>query len=440
MIPAGVKRMIWALAPNEGVREAMPGDFVEEYDSRVRDEGIAAARRWCWRQGIQSLMTRARVASTVIAVLCAATHSVSAQAPGPRLVDVGGHKLNVLIAGTSKPGVPTVVFESGLGSTLAVWNGINLTIAEAARTVAYERAGIGASEPGTAAPTVKHIVAELHALLDRVGASPPYVLVGHSLGGPIINMFAATFPKEVAGLVHIDPTDFTQTDADMTAIWEKAGVNKEGRNSLRAVVAKMMSAAPPGVAAERREFDRAELGGFAEFRAAGATPDVPLVVLLGGKPEPLPPGIKFPGDYDRFLRANLEQRINHFGLLAARASKGALVLTTKSGHFIHASEPELAVWGIRRVISMATPHPELERFVGQYPLTRAFTIAITRDDDKLVLQATGQGAFTMVAESPTSFSIKVVGAVIEFETDAMGNVTGLVLVQNGVRQRATKAK
>lgn len=46
----------------------------------------------------------------------------------------------------------------------------------------------------------------------------------------------------------------------------------------------------------------------------------------------------------------------------------------------------------------------------------------------------------MVAESPTGFSIKMVGAVIEFETDAMGNVTGLVLVQNGVRQRATKAK
>jgi len=184
MIPAGMTRMIWALAPNEGVREAMLGDFVEEYDSRVRDEGIAAARRWRCRQGIQLLfdtlrhslpppgdprqqraprapvgiprirvvaasgevghrsgdrapaprdgsdhhgcasagatsparawerMTRARVASAIVAVLCAATHSVSAQAPGPKLVDVGGHKLNVLIAGTSKPGVPTVVFET----------------------------------------------------------------------------------------------------------------------------------------------------------------------------------------------------------------------------------------------------------------------------------------------------------------------------------------
>ena len=65
---------------------------------------------------------------------------------------------------------------------------------------------------------------------------------------------------------------------------------------------------------------------------------------------------------------------------------------------------------------------------------------ITREDDKLLLQATGQPAFAMAAESPTSFSIKTVGAVIEFETDATGNVTGLVLVQNGVRQRASKAK
>jgi hypothetical protein len=49
MKPARVTRMFWAMAPNEGVRVAMPGDFVEEYDSRVRDEGIAASRRWRWR-------------------------------------------------------------------------------------------------------------------------------------------------------------------------------------------------------------------------------------------------------------------------------------------------------------------------------------------------------------------------------------------------------
>ena len=225
----------------------------------------------------------------------------------------------------------------------------------------------------------------------------------------------------------------------MNAVWEKVGV-KNGRDSLRKMMAQMLSAAPAGIAAEWREHDRVERGGFVDYRAAGEAPDIPMVVLLAAKSDPLPPGVSFPGDQEQFTRAALEQRIDHFGRLTARAAKGTLVVTTKSSHFLHATEPELAIWGIRRVLSWAAPHPELERFVGQYPLVPAFTIAITREDDKLLLQATGQPAFAMAAESPTSFSIKMVGAVIEFETDPTGNVTGLVLVQNGMRQRAPKAK
>ena len=69
------------------------------------------------------------------------------------------------------------------------------------------------------------------------------------------------------------------------------------------------------------------------------------------KPQPLPPTAIFPGDHDRFFQANLEQRLDHFSKLAQRASKGTLVHTSKSGHFIHATEPELVVWAIERVLS-----------------------------------------------------------------------------------------
>lgn len=186
-------------------------------------------------------MTLARVVSGMCAVLCVAAHSLAAQAR-PSLVDVGGHKLNVQVAGTSKPGVPTVVFDSGLGSPLAAWNGIHLTIADSVRTIAYERAGIGASEPASGGRPFRGMVAELHGLLEKVGAAPPYVLVGHSLGGALINLFAATFPREVAGLVYIDPTDFMQTEPDMMAIWEKVG-EKNGLDSLRKLSAQMMT--PP---------------------------------------------------------------------------------------------------------------------------------------------------------------------------------------------------
>lgn len=55
MIPAGVTKLIWAIAPNAIVREAMLGDFNEEFATREREEGIAAARHWCWGEALRSL-------------------------------------------------------------------------------------------------------------------------------------------------------------------------------------------------------------------------------------------------------------------------------------------------------------------------------------------------------------------------------------------------
>ena len=95
-------------------------------------------------------------------------------------MDVGGHKLNVRVSGTAKPGVPTVVFESGLGSPIDTWFSVPSEIAATTRIVAYERAGIGASEPGPEPRSIKQIVTELHALLAKLEVPPPYVLVGHS--------------------------------------------------------------------------------------------------------------------------------------------------------------------------------------------------------------------------------------------------------------------
>ena len=165
-----------------------------------------------------------------------------------------------------------------------------------------------------------------------------------------------------------------------------------------------------------------------------------MVFLVAGKPQPLPPTAAFPGDYDRFFQANLEQRLDHFSKLAQRASKGTLVHTSKSGHFLHSTEPELVVWAIQRVLSSSATHPELERFVGEYTLAPKVSVTITRDGDKIFGQMTGQPAFQLSPESATTFSLKLVNALIEFEVDFAGNVAGLVLVQNGRRLPGQKKK
>jgi pimeloyl-ACP methyl ester carboxylesterase len=372
----------------------------------------------------------------ILAAMLAAAQAV----PPPAMIDVGGHKLNVQVAGTARPGVPAVIFESGLGSPLNAWGAVPSEIAAATRTVIYERAGIGASEPGPSPRSVKQIVGELHALLAKIDVPPPYVLVGHSYGGPLIHSFAATYPKEVAGLVYVDPTDFTQTDADMQAIWQKIGV-PDGREALRKFQEQALASVTAGVKAEALEIDRMERAGFADFRAAGDPPDLPTIVLLAGKLPPLPPTITFPGgNYERYFQTLLEQRRGHFGALVERAAKGTLVETSKSSHFIHLTEPETLVWAVQRVLATTAPRAELDRFVGEYPLSPAFKIAITRDGDKLFAQATGQQAFQLFPESATTFAFKVVDAKIEFQLDAAGAVNGLILAQNGQRVRAPKAK
>jgi pimeloyl-ACP methyl ester carboxylesterase len=109
-------------------------------------------------------------------------------------------------------GPRTVVLESGLGDTLEVWKDIQPRIADhCARTVSYTRAGYLGSAPANDGPRDSAtVVAELRAELQKRNVPPPYVLVGHSLGGLYMQYFARNFPSEVAGLVLVDSTHWNQ--------------------------------------------------------------------------------------------------------------------------------------------------------------------------------------------------------------------------------------
>ncbi|HLS82361.1 MAG TPA: alpha/beta fold hydrolase [Steroidobacter sp.] len=106
---------------------------------------------------------------------------------------------------------PSVVFASGLGDTLDVWRDVQSAIAaHCTRTLAYNRAGYPGSAPPHGARDARTIVAELRAELRRQDMAPPYVLVGHSIGGLYMQYFARTYPEEVAGLLLVDSTHWDQ--------------------------------------------------------------------------------------------------------------------------------------------------------------------------------------------------------------------------------------
>ncbi len=118
------------------------------------------------------------------------------------MVDVGSHKLNVLQLGT---GSSTVVFDSGFSDTLDAWFKIQPEISKFAKTISYDRAGIGRSEVGPNPRSAQQIATELKTALDNVGAFPPYILVGWSGGGLFQTVFAARYPDDVASLILVDP-------------------------------------------------------------------------------------------------------------------------------------------------------------------------------------------------------------------------------------------
>ena len=122
--------------------------------------------------------------------------------PPGKMVDIGGRRIQLDCRGT---GSPVVVFESGLDILGSLsWSTTQDTIAETTRACSYSRAGIMWSDPRVGPQNGKTIAEDLHTVLTLAGERPPYVLVGHSLGGPYITTFTKYFGMDVAGLVFVD--------------------------------------------------------------------------------------------------------------------------------------------------------------------------------------------------------------------------------------------
>jgi pimeloyl-ACP methyl ester carboxylesterase len=127
----------------------------------------------------------------------------AAPAPAPigKLVDLGGHKLHVYCTGH---GNPTVVVETGLGDFSFDWALVQTRVSGFTRICTYDRAGYAWSDPGPKPRSFAQINLELHDALQKLGEKGPFVLVGHSYGGPVVRSFAAVYPHETAGLVLVD--------------------------------------------------------------------------------------------------------------------------------------------------------------------------------------------------------------------------------------------
>ncbi|HEX6386624.1 MAG TPA: alpha/beta fold hydrolase [Anaerolineae bacterium] len=123
--------------------------------------------------------------------------------PPGQLVDVGGRRLHVVVTGKDT-GQPAVILESGMATFSSNFFWVQSELATVTRVVAYDRAGLGWSDPAPEPHDAYHSARDLHAALAGAGVSPPYVVAGHSYGGLVARSFTDLYPDEVVGLVLVD--------------------------------------------------------------------------------------------------------------------------------------------------------------------------------------------------------------------------------------------
>ena len=271
---------------------------------------------------------------------------------GVQTVDIDGRAVRVQVLGLDqrREGRPVVVFEAGATNSLEIWRGIVPQVAAIAPAIAYDRAGLGHSDWDNTTPTPQHVASRLRRLLQQVGAAPPYILVGYSWGGILVRYFAGYHPREVAGIVFVDPGPIvTQSLADNLAPFNAIGAGRAGHDTYWSSFAALFERATPAV---RAEFDvlRRIVQLDPSERELRPLPDVPVVVIVAAKYLPLP-SMQLPYDPEAHFQADLRHRMRLLQEWALASPHGTLVMSNHTTHAVTREDPALIEWAVGRVLS-----------------------------------------------------------------------------------------
>jgi pimeloyl-ACP methyl ester carboxylesterase len=276
--------------------------------------------------------------------------------PG-RLIDVGGYTMHINCTGE---GSPAVILDSGLGDSYISWYKVQPEIAKFTRVCSYDRAGLGYSDSSHRPRASKVMAEELHTLLHDASISPPYVLVGHSMGGYDVRLFASLYRSEVAGMVLVDSSHpeqqkrFPQALNDLDKTWVREQEFLE--YSMPFGIPRLLGfcGKDAGVRAADCNFHSlregvAELKAISESAAqtaaTGSLGDLPLAVLSHDPDQPQP---DLPEDLVKPTNDVWEQMQQELAHLSGRSTR---TIATHSGHYIQLDRPDLVVEAVRTVVS-----------------------------------------------------------------------------------------
>jgi pimeloyl-ACP methyl ester carboxylesterase len=273
-----------------------------------------------------------------------------------RSVTVNGNNYNVFIKGFENRGknVPAIIFENGMGVDLGNWKKILDQVSSFAPVFAYDRAGIGKSDKVFKMPTTKFVSENLHDILETLKIAPPYILVGHSLGGVYIRSFAGLYPIEISGLVFIDPADFTETKNDWNDIFRKMGIPEKKIDEM--LYNRLYQQKPKvdsvnfGPWSERQILNDLRKTDFAEISEL-PLPNAPVYFFVGGKFEVPPEQRSKDFDQEAFFHIKNNSNMERWKKLVYSSAKGGtLIYLTNAGHYIHWDDPRAVVNNIRVLV------------------------------------------------------------------------------------------
>ena len=265
----------------------------------------------------------------LVAVLLFGLHEARSQTPS--LVDVGGYKLDVMRAGS---GGPPVVLIAGLGDDLTEWKPVMTSLGEFSTVVAYSRAGLGRSEGADRDHSAQAEIAELHALIDKLGLKRPVVLVGASYGGILVRLYTSEYPNEVAGVVFVDAASEDQ-------VKRYGKLDPSYPEAFRKSFEDSLKTQKGAEAAETRESLRIQMAGAVE--GMKPLPDIPMAILTSMQPKPNAQYV------NQTARGYAEWRAMHEDWFN-RSSNAMHIETSKAGHHIMDDEPQLVIDAVRFVL------------------------------------------------------------------------------------------
>ncbi|OJJ21157.1 hypothetical protein BKI52_11350 [marine bacterium AO1-C] len=252
-----------------------------------------------------------------------------------------------------KPGEPLIVFESGHAVSMDNWDKVLTGVAKMAPLVTYDRPGIGKSEPDNEMPTMKNVADKLLKILKHLKQKPPYVLVGHSLGGMYVRGFAIYYPKKLAGLVIIDPADFTEKLVHHYDYYEGLGVSKAKVDSIQlSIKQKRLERSKKASKSSREELQvlmSVRASEFKEIRS-NKLPNIPVHMLMSGRFN-MPKRYRSKEyDNEAYFRNKIRHRMARWTNMIQSVDKGMLFYSGDAGHYIHWDDPELLISSVRIVL------------------------------------------------------------------------------------------